>query len=117
MNRTDFSSALVRYGIKSLGADSAAPLAICRLTPKSRGMQVANVVLPKPGGPSNRIWPSVSPRFCAASTAIAKPLEHRPLADHLAHPLGAQIADRPQARADRSIAAAARAQLDSRSAQ
>ena len=34
-------------------------------------MQVANVVLPRPGGPSNRICPSGSPRLRAASTAMS----------------------------------------------
>ena len=34
-------------------------------------MQVANVVLPRPGGPSSRMWPSGSLRLRAASTAIA----------------------------------------------
>ena len=34
-------------------------------------MQVAKVVLPRPGGPSNRMWPSGSLRLRAASTAIS----------------------------------------------
>jgi hypothetical protein len=53
-----------------LGADKAAPLAICSDVPSSFGMQVANVVLPNPGGPSSRMCPSTSPRLRVASTAI-----------------------------------------------
>ena len=64
---------------------STAPLAICSATPRSRGMQVAKVVLPRPGGPSRRMWPSGSFRLRAASTAISSRSATLPLADHLVH--------------------------------
>ena len=81
-----------QIGNQILGGGSAAPLAICKLTPRSRGMQVAKVVLPRPGGPSNRICPSVSPRFLGGIDRDFQPRVDLALADHVAHPLRAQVA-------------------------
>ena len=53
---------------------------------------VANVVLPSPGGPSNRMCPSVSLRLRAASKRNLQPLGHFALPDHVAHPLRPQQA-------------------------
>ena len=76
----------------SLGAARAAPLAICKPTPMSRGMHMAKVVLPRPGGPSKRIWPSGSPRFDGRIHGDFQPRVDLPLPDHVAHPLRAEIA-------------------------
>ena len=115
MNRTDRSSALVRYGIKSLGADSAAPLAICRLTPRSRGMQVANVVLPKPGRAVEQDMPQRFAPLLRGIDGDFQPGVHLALADHVAHPLRAQLQIVLRLGRIGAIAAAARARLESRS--
>ena len=92
MKSTDRSSALVRYGITSLGAARAAPLAIWKPTPRSRGMHMAKVVFPRPGGPSKRMCPSGSPRFDGRIDRDFQPRVHFPLSDHVLHVLRAQVA-------------------------
>src|SRR5438445_13680696 len=57
------SPALVRKGIKSPGLLKAGPLVIWIVVPSSLGSTVANVVLPRPGGPSKRMCASGSFSF------------------------------------------------------
>ena len=49
----------------------AGPLVVLMLAPSSFATTVASVVLPRPGGPLNRMWSAASPRACAASIMIA----------------------------------------------
>src|SRR5438552_983812 len=72
MNRTEPSSKLVKNGSKSAGLARAGPLVIWIEVPSSLGSTVAKVVLPRPGGPSNRMWPSGSLSFFEARTAISR---------------------------------------------
>ena len=55
----------------SAGLERAGPLVIWMDVPSSFGRTVANVVLPSPGGPSKRMWPSGSLSFLDARTAIS----------------------------------------------
>src|SRR2546421_9826381 len=70
MNRIDPSSRFVRNGKRSAGLARAGPEVIWIDVPISCGRTVAKVVLPRPGGPSKRMWPSGSLSFLAALTAI-----------------------------------------------
>ena len=92
MNRIEPSSALERYGTKSLGAISAAPLAICM-----RDAQFAR----NAGGerrfaqPRRTIEQNVAQRFAPLAGGIERdfqPFRHFALADHVAHPLRPQQA-------------------------
>ena len=70
MNRTSPCCWLERMPTTSAGLSRAGP-EVCRsLQPSSLAMIWEMVVLPRPGGPWNRAWSSVSPRCFAASTAI-----------------------------------------------
>src|SRR5436305_4606237 len=66
MNRIEPSSMLVRNGKRSAGLARAGPLVIWIDVPSSLGRTVAKVVLPRPGGPSKRVWPSGSLSFLQA---------------------------------------------------
>ena len=70
--------------------DRAGPLVIWIDVPSSLGSTVANVVLPRPGGPSKRMCDSGSLSFLQAFSDDAEPLHDRLLADHLAQALRAQ---------------------------
>ncbi len=59
-------------GEQIFGALSDGPEAICSSVPSSLGITVASVVFPRPGGPSNKRWPSGSFRFLAASSMISR---------------------------------------------
>ena len=103
MNSTEPSSALVRYGIRSLGACSAAPLAICkrhaqvagnaggerRLAQARRAVEqdVPQRIAPLAGGVDGDLQPGID---------LALP-------DHVAHPLRAQDRDRRRRRASRAL--------------
>ena len=92
MNSIDPSSALVRYGTKSLGAISAAPLAICIVTPSSRGNAGGERRFAQPRRPVEQNMPQ---RFAPLPGGIDRdfqPLRHLALADHVAHPLRPQNA-------------------------
>src|SRR5687768_667248 len=60
MNRTSFGSRLVRMAARSPGRSSTGPEVWRRLTPISRAMMCASVVLPRPGGPNSSAWSSAS---------------------------------------------------------
>ena len=49
----------------------AGPLVVRMLAPSSLATTVASVVLPRPGGPENRMWSTTSPRARAASMRMA----------------------------------------------
>ena len=49
----------------------AGPLVVRMLAPNSLATTVASVVLPRPGGPENRMWSTTSPRARAASMRMA----------------------------------------------
>src|SRR5436190_15849850 len=66
MNRIDPSSRFVRNGSRSAGLARAGPEVIWIDVPISWGRTVAKVVLPRPGGPSKRVWPSGSFSFLQA---------------------------------------------------
>ena len=66
MNKTDFSSRLVKIPAKSPGFSKTGPEVIFNLTPISFATICASVVLPSPGGPVNKTWSSASSRFLAA---------------------------------------------------
>src|SRR5690606_21614904 len=70
MNRTSRSSRLVRSAARSPALAITGPEVERKLTPSSRAMICASVVLPRPGGPTNSTWSSASPRFFAASMNI-----------------------------------------------
>ncbi len=67
-HRAIFEIGQIRHDV--LGSFEAGPLAICTHTPISRGMQVARLSCPGLEGRRERICPSGSPRFLAASMAI-----------------------------------------------
>src|SRR5471032_245139 len=71
MNSTSFASRLVRMAARSPGRSSTGPEVWRRLTPISRAMMLASVVLPRPGGPNNSVWSSASPRLRAALMKIS----------------------------------------------
>ena len=50
-------------------------------------MAMASVVLPRPGGPSNRMCPSVSLRLRDGIERDLEPGRHLALPDHVANPL------------------------------
>ena len=54
MNSTSFASRLVRIAARSPGRSSTGPEVWRRLTPISRAMMCASVVLPRPGGPNSK---------------------------------------------------------------
>ena len=60
MNRTSRSSSEVRIAARSPARSMAGPEAYLTLTPSSRAMIVASVVLPRPGGPYRRTWSAAS---------------------------------------------------------
>src|SRR6266550_4311896 len=66
MKMIEPSAALVRNGSRSAGFVSAGPLVNWIVVPSSLGSTVANVVLPRPGGPSNRMCDSGSFSFLQA---------------------------------------------------
>ena len=66
MNRTSRSSSEVRIAARSPARSMAGPDAYLTLTPSSRAMIVARVVLPRPGGPYRRTWSAASPLPLAA---------------------------------------------------
>ena len=90
MNRIEPSSALVRNGSRSAGLDRAGPLVIWIDVPSSLGSTVANVVLPRPGGPSKRMCASGSLSFFDAADGDRQPLRDLPLADDLLEQLRPQ---------------------------
>ncbi len=59
---------------RSPGFSSTGPEVVRSCTPISRAMSMASVVLPRPGGPKNSVWSSVSRRPLAASIAICSEL-------------------------------------------
>jgi hypothetical protein len=67
MNSTSRSSRLVRSAARSPALAMTGPEVERKLTPISRAMICASVVLPRPGGPANSTWSSASPRDFAAS--------------------------------------------------
>src|SRR4051812_41307129 len=71
MNRTSLASRLVRMAARSPGRSSTGPEVWRRLTPISRAMMLASVVLPKPGGPNSSVWSSASLRLRAAAMKIS----------------------------------------------
>ena len=71
MNSTSFGSRLVRIAARSPGRSSTGPEVWRRLTPISRAMMCASVVLPRPGGPNSSTWSSASPRPRAAWMKIS----------------------------------------------
>ena len=70
MNRTSRSSSEVRIAARSPARSMAGPEVYRTLTPSSRAMIVARVVLPRPGGPYRRTWSAASPlpRAAVSST-------------------------------------------------
>src|SRR6185503_20041120 len=64
----------VRRPTRSPGFSSTGPEVVRSWTPISRAMSMASVVLPRPGGPKNSVWSSVSRRPLAASIAICSEL-------------------------------------------
>src|SRR5690606_25851888 len=70
MKSTARSSRLVRSAARSPALAMTGPEVERKLTPSSRAMICASVVLPRPGGPTNRTGSSASPRFFAASMKI-----------------------------------------------
>src|SRR5688572_10225685 len=71
MNSTSFGSRLVRIAARSPARSSTGPEVCFRLTPISRAMMCASVVLPRPGGPNSSTWSSASARARAACTKIS----------------------------------------------
>ncbi len=49
----------------------AGPLVVLMFAPSSLATTAASVVLPRPGGPENRMWSTTSPRACAAPMRMA----------------------------------------------
>src|SRR6185503_1589507 len=66
MKRTSRGSRLVSSAARSPGRSSTGPDVCRRLTPISRAMMCASVVLPNPGGPNSRTGSRASLRFLAA---------------------------------------------------
>src|SRR5471032_193130 len=71
MNSTSFASRLVKIAARSPGRSSTGPDVWRRLTPISRAMMWARVVLPRPGGPNSKVWSSASLRWRAAVIKIS----------------------------------------------
>src|SRR5581483_4839672 len=67
MKSTSRGSRLVRMAARSPALASTGPEVARKLTPSSRAMIWASVVLPRPGGPNSSTWSSASPRLRAAS--------------------------------------------------
>src|SRR5262245_31287856 len=67
MNSTSRSSRLVSRAARSPALAITGPDVARKLTPSSRATICARVVLPRPGGPTNRTWSSASLRARAAS--------------------------------------------------
>src|SRR5438034_119707 len=71
MNSTSLGSKFVRMAARSPGRSRTGPEVWRRLTPISRAMMCASVVLPSPGGPNSSTWSSASPRARAAWMKIS----------------------------------------------
>src|SRR6267143_2133298 len=71
MNSTSLGSRFVRMAARSPGRSRTGPEVWRRLTPISRAMMCASVVLPSPGGPNSSTWSSASPRARAAWMKIS----------------------------------------------
>src|SRR6266446_5361238 len=71
MNNTSLGSRFVRMAARSPGRSRTGPEVWRRLTPISRAMMCASVVLPSPGGPNSSTWSSASPRARAAWMKIS----------------------------------------------
>src|SRR5260221_12305083 len=71
MKSTSLGSRLVRIAARSPARSSTGPEVERRLTPISRAMMWASVVLPSPGGPKRSTWSSASLRVRAADTKIS----------------------------------------------
>ena len=71
INNTSFGSKLVSNAAKSPARSSTGPDVWRRLTPISRAIMCASVVLPKPGGPNKSTWSSGSLRPRAALIKIS----------------------------------------------
>src|SRR5688572_11640123 len=71
MNSTSRGSRLVRRAARSPGRSSTGPEVWRRLTPISRAMMCASVVLPRPDGPNSSTWSSASLRPRAAWMKIS----------------------------------------------
>src|SRR5688500_101279 len=71
MNSTSLGSRFVRMAARSPARSSTGPDVCRRLTPISRAMMCASVVLPSPGGPKSSTWSSASLRLRAASMKIS----------------------------------------------
>ncbi len=69
-NRMSPACSPVSSPTRSPAFSSTGPDVVRMLTPISRAMRIASVVLPKPGGPKNRVWSNGSRRCRAASIAI-----------------------------------------------
>src|SRR5437870_1489067 len=70
MNRMSFAWSDVSRPTRSPGRSSTGPEVVRTLTPNSFAISRASVVLPRPGGPKNRVWSRGSRRCFAASIAI-----------------------------------------------
>ena len=75
----------------------AGPLVVWMLTPSSRAMMLASVVLPRPGGPYSRTWSAASPRWRAATQQDGEVVLDLGLADVLREAVG------PKAGLDRHL--------------
>src|SRR6266513_4340498 len=71
MNNTSLGCKFVRMAARSPGRSRTGPEVWRRLTPISRAMMCASVVLPSPGGPNSSTWSSASPRARAAWMKIS----------------------------------------------
>src|SRR5512143_780779 len=71
MKRTSCGSRLVSSAARSPARSSTGPEVWRRLTPISRAMMCASVVLPSPGGPNSSTWSSASLRLRAAWMKIS----------------------------------------------
>src|SRR5262245_7446062 len=72
MKRTSRSSRLVSSAARSPALAITGPEVARKFTPSSRATICASVVLPRPGGPTNRTWSSASRRARAASMNTAR---------------------------------------------
>jgi hypothetical protein len=81
MNSTSRGSRLVSSAARSPGRSSTGPEVWRRLTPISRAMMCASVVLPRPGGPNSSTWSSASPRAARGLDEDRELVAHLLLAD------------------------------------
>ncbi|SKT73239.1 Uncharacterised protein [Mycobacteroides abscessus subsp. abscessus] len=65
MNSTSCSTRLLSMAARSPARSSAGPEVTRSDEPNSAAMIMASEVLPRPGGPDNRMWSGVPPRFFA----------------------------------------------------